>query len=295
MLQDGVECYITALSSGEQAHGSNNRNTLLAYHNDLRQLCSYLKEQGLENWKQVTFDHITTYLLWMRDTQSFRPATIARKLAACKSFFCYLYETGVIAEDPAEKLKPPHVQKDLPEVLSTEQVYRLFQQVDQSSLAGKRDLAMLQLLYSTGMRVSELVSLNIDDFDQAQAVVHCPGRVGRPGRERVLPLPDYTVAAVQNYLEVGRPVLLRNRKELSLFLNHHGERLTRQGFWLIIKGYARLAGIVSITPHMLRHSFAILLLKNGMELRSVQKRLGHAHISTTQMYHQMAVARLAHE
>jgi integrase/recombinase XerD len=287
MLQEGVERYIVAFSAKVQTHGGNNRNTLLAYQNDLKQLCGHLERQGLECWKQVTLDHITAYLLWMRDEQLFRPATIARKFAACKSFFGYLRAIGMIVEDPIETLKPPHVQKELPEVLNADQVNRLFQQVDQSTPVGKRDLAMLQLLYSTGMRVSELVALNISNFDFEQAVVCCPGH-GRSGCERLLPLPDYVIATLQCYLKEARPCLLRNEKVVSLFLNHRGEGLTRQGFWLIIKGYARLAGIISITPHMLRHSFAIFLLNDGMELRSVQKRLGHAHISTTQMYHQLA-------
>jgi integrase/recombinase XerD len=287
MLQEDVERYSVALSAKMQTHGGNNRNTLLAYQNDLKQLCSYLERQGLECWKQVTLDHITAYLLWMRDEQLFRPATIARKFAACKSFFNYLRTTGVIVENPIVTLKPPHVQKGLPAVLNNDQISRLFQQVDQSTVVGKRDLAMLQLLYATGMRVSELASLNISSIDFEQAVVCCPGH-GRSGRERLLPLPDYVVATLQSYLNEGRPHLLHNEKVVSLFLNHRGEGLTRQGFWLIIKGYARQAGIISITPHMLRHSFAILLLNDGVELRSVQERLGHAHISTTQMYHQLA-------
>jgi integrase/recombinase XerD len=224
----------------------------------------------------------------MRDEQLFRPATIARKFAACKSFFSYLRTAGIIVENPIATLKSPHVQKELPVVLNADQISRLFQQVNQSTAVGKRDLAMLQLLYATGMRVSELVALNISDIDFARAIVCCPGH-GRSGHERLLPLPDYVVATLQSYLDEGRPRLLHDEKIISLFLNHRGEGLTRQGFWLIIKRYARRVGIVNITPHMLRHSFAILLLNDGVELRCVQERLGHAHISTTQMYHQLAV------
>jgi integrase/recombinase XerD len=148
---------------------------------------------------------------------------------------------------------------------------------------------MLQMLSATGMRVSELVSLNLDDFDAEHASVVCPGRNGRSKRERVLPLSATAVEATKQYLESARlRLMVRHPEEQALFLNHHGERLTRQGFWLIIKGYARQAGITNITPHMLRHSFALLMLQGGMELRSVQELLGHAHISTTQVYSQLA-------
>lgn len=287
MLQEDVERYSIDFLAKMQANNGNKRNTLLAYQNDLRQLCVYLERQGLECWQQITLDYITAYLLWMRDEQLFRPATIARKFAACKSFFSYLLAAGVIVENPTATLKQPHVQKGLPAVVNADQISRLFQQVDQNTLAGKRDLAMLQLLCATGMRVSELVALSVNDVDLERAVVRCPGH-GRSGRERLLPLPDYVVATLQCYLQEARLYLLQNEKVIFLFLNHRGEGLTRQGFWLIIKGYARQAGLVSITPHMLRHSFAVLLLNDGVELRSVQERLGHVHISSTmQMYHQL--------
>jgi integrase/recombinase XerD len=289
MLQEDVERYSVALLDKMQEPGGNNRNTLLAYQNDLRQLCGYLEKQGLECWKQVTLDHITVYLLWMRDEQLFRPATIARKFAACKSFFLYLQTAGIIDENPIATLKPPRVQKELPIVLNADQISRLFEQVNQSTAVGKRDLAMLQLLYYTGMRVSELMALNLSNIDFERAVACCPGH-GRSGHERLLPLPDCAVTTLQSYLNEGRPHLQHNEKVVFLFLNHRGEGLTRQGFWMIIKRYAREAGIANITPHMLRHSFAILLLNDGVELRCVQERLGHAYISTTHMYHQL-VAR----
>jgi len=177
-------------------------------------------------------------------------------------------------------------------VLSAEQISSLFRQIEVETSAGQRDLAMLHMLYATGMRVTELVSLSMADFDATRATVVCPGRNGRNRRERVLPLPPIAVEAVQQYIHTARPrLMLRHPEEEALFLNHHGERLTRQGFWLIIKGYARQAGITTITPHMLRHSFAMLMLKGGMELRSVQELLGHAHISTTQVYSQLARAK----
>jgi integrase/recombinase XerD len=186
-------------------------------------------------------------------------------------------------------MNAPRVQKETPQVLSQEQVADLFRQVATDSPAGIRDLAMLHLLYATGMRVSELVALNLDHIDLAQATVICAGRNGKNKRQRVLPLSSTALEQLKNYLQSARQRLIQHHPgEQALFVNHHGERLTRQGFWLIIKGYARQANITGITPHMLRHSFAILMLQNGMELRSVQELLGHAHIATTQVYSQIA-------
>jgi integrase/recombinase XerD len=292
MLQEAVDEYIASLSSKEDESGRSNHNTMAAYRNDLNQLCAYLKQQGVDNWPRVNREHITGYILEMRESQAYRPTTIARKIAAFKSFFRYMRNQGHIASDPVEKLEAPHVQKELPGVLSSEQISSLFRQMEVETPAGQRDLAMLHMLYATGMRVTELVSLKMSDFDATRATVVCPGRNGRNKRERVLPLPPIAVEAVQQYIHTARPrLMLRHPEEEALFLNHHGERLTRQGFWLIIKGYARQAGITTITPHMLRHSFAMLMLKGGMELRSVQELLGHAHISTTQVYSQLARAK----
>src|SRR6266516_1015989 len=294
MLQEAVDEYLVALStsSNEDERGRINHNTTAAYRNDLTQFCAYLKQHGVENWPQVTSEQLAGYLLEMREAQAYRPTTIARKIAAIKAFFRYLRSQEYIAFDPVEKLESPRVPKELPNVLSAEQINSLFRQVDIATPSGQRDLAMLHMLYATGMRVTELISLNMGDFDAAQAMVLCPGRNGRKEHERILPIPPIAVEAIKHYLEKARPhMMARHPEEEALFLNHHGERLTRQGFWLIIKGYARQAGIMNITPHMLRHSFAILMLKDGMELRSVQELLGHAHITSTQVYSQLARAR----
>ena len=290
MLQEAVDEYIAFLASSEEdERGRGNQNTIAAYRNDLHQLCVYFTQQGIENWSMVSREQIARYLLEMREGQAYRPTTIARKIAALKAFFRYLRSHDLIADDPVEKLEAPRVQKELPNILSAEQVSSLFRQVEVETPGGQRDLAMLHVLYATGMRVTELVSLNVADADLEKATVVCPGRSGRNRRERVLPLPPKAVEATQHYIQAARPrLMLRHPEEEALFLNHHGERLTRQGFWLIIKGYARQAGITTITPHMLRHSFAILMLNGGMELRSVQELLGHAHISTTQVYSQLA-------
>lgn len=289
MLQEVVDQYIASLSLKGQGREGANHNTVVAYRNDLNQFCVYLKQQQIENWQQVTREHITDYLLEMREGQAYRPTTIARKLAALKAFFRYMQNAGIITSNPIEKLDAPRVQRELPHVLSQEQIASLFRQVNVETPAGQRDLAMLHMLCATGMRVSELISLNLFDFDAERATIVCPGRSSRSRRERVLPLSPETVEATKQYLATARPLLVkRHPEEQALFLNRHGERLTRQGFWLIIKSYARQAGIAEITPHMLRHSFAILMLQGGMELRSVKELLGHAHISTTQVYSQLA-------
>lgn len=293
MLRDIINEYLLSLSVEEESRegipeGLANQNTVVAYRNDLTQASSYLQRQQVQNWSEVTREHIASYLLEMRETQGYRPATIARKLAALKAFFRYLRSTGLIATDPLEHLEAPRISKQPPQTLTPEQITSLFQQVDISQPAGKRDLAMLHMLYATGMRVSELVSLDLNDFRPEQATVVCPGRRGRSKRERTLPLSAVAVESSRRYLEEVRPQQVSRHPEIqALFLNHHGERLTRQGFWLIIKGYARQAGITAITPHVLRHSFAVLMLREGMELRSVQELLGHAHISTTQVYSQV--------
>lgn len=284
MLQKNIEEYIASLSSPRDKRGRDHRNTMLAYRNDLGQLCRYLTDQGVEHWLQVTREDIEACLLWMREEQEYRSATLARKLAAYKAFFRYLCTTEVLTGDPAEKVIPPRITKDLPHVLSVEQVYKLFGQVNGNMPTGQRDFAMLHVLYSTGMRASELVALDLSDFDAASSMVLCPLYGRQISRQRALPLVPLALHALQCYLDEGRLHLRRQSDEQAIFLNHHGERLTRQGFWLIIKGYAQQANILELTPHMLRHSFACHMLNNGMELRSIQKLLGHSHISTTQVY-----------
>jgi integrase/recombinase XerD len=289
MLQEDIDEYIASLSTKEQGREETNSNTIVAYRNDLNQACTYFTRLGIESWQHVTRAHIASYLLEMRDEQAYRPTTIARKLASLKTYFRYLRAHGSISVDIIEDLNAPRIQKEPPQILTQEQVANLFRQVTVDSPAGIRDMAMLQLLYATGMRVSELVALNLEHVDLAQATVVCAGRNGKNKRKRVLPLSSLALDQIKNYLQGPRQRLIQHHPtELALFVNHHGERLTRQGFWLIIKGYARQVNIQGITPHMLRHSFAILMLQNGMELRSVQELLGHAHIATTQVYSQLA-------
>lgn len=291
MLQEAVDDFVVSLANGGIERSGGSYNTIMAYRNDLGQLCSYLMVQGLTTWHHVTLQHLIGYVHEMREGQVYRPSTVARKLAALKSFFRYLCQKGVLAEDPAVGMLLPPLEKDAPQAVNAEQIQRLFQLVDQETPIGLRDLAMLYVLYATGIRTSELVSLDVAHLYQDLSQLQCVGVRGNTRRDRTLPLTSAAMDALGNYLAHGRPHFMRYTSQPALFLNHHGERLTRQGFWLIIKGYARRAGIQDLTPHKLRHSFALLMLKNGVDLSSVQELLGHAHISTTQSYCQLVDVR----
>ncbi len=259
------------------------QNTLGAYRTDLRQLMGFLEQRDITTWTAVTSGDIRDFALHLRERQ-YATTSIARKVAALKSFFHYLQSSRHIESDPSEEMQAPKVEKDLPHALSPEEVDRLFAVVLATSGVGQRDLAMLHTIYSTGMRVTELVTLNVSHVDLARGHVRCSGH---NHKERILPLSLVAQNALGSYVDGYRQFLLRHADEPALFLNHHGQRLTRQGFWLIIKGYARTAAIDHITPHTLRHSFALDMLGRGMELRSVQELLGHANISTTHIYKQM--------
>jgi integrase/recombinase XerD len=263
-------------------------NTVAAYRNDLTQFFAFVAQpgqiRGVPSWTEVTRDHLINYILYLKERE-YASATVARKVAAMKSFCHFLLRTGVIADDPAEDLDSPRVKKQLPQTLSPQDVDRLLELPGRlgSTPKGLRDTALLEVLYATGMRVSELANLTLDDIDLDGGTVRC---VGKGNKERVMPLHAQAVHALQQYLERGRRAfLLDGSDERTLFLNPRGERLTRQGLWLIIKGYARELGLADrVTPHTLRHSFATHMLNGGAGLREVQKLLGHANISTTQVY-----------
>jgi integrase/recombinase XerD len=262
-------------------------NTISAYQNDLGQLVEFMDEDsrldGAEG-ERLTRDQILRFILFLR-RREYAPTTIARKIAAVKSFCHFLEQRGILAEDPTAQIDSPRITKYLPRAASVSEVERLLAQLEGDSGTALRDRAMLELLYATGMRVSELVSLNRADVNLEQDVVVCRGK---GDKQRQLPMGEKAARALKHYLDAGRGQLLGRRQQDALFLNHHGERLTRQGFWLIIKAYARQAGIEKITPHTLRHSFATHLLSNGADLRSVQELLGHSSIATTQVYTQVA-------
>ncbi len=281
-MQEHVDTFL-AYMAGERGMSA---NTTTAYRTDLDQLCGYLRAQEIEDWQSVTHDHVLGFVLFLRERR-YAPSTVARRTAAVKSFFGFLTSQQLIARDPTEQIDSPKVDRYPPRAISQHQVDELLElPLRSSSPEGLRDKAMLELLYATGLRVSELVALDLADVALEQGTVRCTGRAGR---ERVLPIGDTAVTALEEYLVTARSQLARNsgQQTEALFLNHRGKRLTRQGFWLILKGYAEEVGLHDLTPHTLRHSFAAHLLGNGAELREVQERLGHASLSTTQIYAQL--------
>ncbi|MCA9824465.1 MAG: site-specific tyrosine recombinase XerD [Dehalococcoidia bacterium] len=263
-------------------------NTIQAYKNDLGQFAKQFAgnpEPPLSEWKAVSRDKVIRFVEWMKETRGYKDATVARKVAAVKSFFAFLAAEAIIENDPTENLKSPQVGKSLPGALTLEEVDALLEQpARKSTPEGRRDKAMLELLYATGVRVTELVSLNLEDvaLESDPVTVRC---VGKGDHDRIRPLPQRAVDEIRQYIFHVRPRLVRNKKERALFVNRRGERLTRQGFWLILKNYTRQAGITKkVTPHTLRHTYATHMIEGGMPLRTVQEALGHASISTTQIY-----------
>ena len=239
------------------------------------------------SWTEVDESHMNVYLLHLR-ARDYASSTVARKTAAIKSFCHFLTVDGVVRSDLALNMTTPKVDKYVPRAITIDEIALLLSQPGSSGDASRpevlRDRAMLETLYSTGMRVSELVAVDQADLDLQSQTVRC---VGKGSRERYVPLRPSACASVGRYLEEARPLLAPDG-EVSLFVNHRGRRLTRQGFWLILKSYAESANIGDVTPHTLRHSFAAHALRDGAELKDVQHLLGHVSISTTQVYRKLA-------
>jgi len=264
-------------------------NTLESYGRDLRQFSRYISAQRLESWAALDRGRILLYLDNLK-RQGKSTATVSRSLASIRSFFRFLNREGTLSSNPAALLDTPKVEKRLPHVMSPREIESLLHRPIVASPVGLRDRAMFEVLYATGIRVSELVSLLVSDAHLDVGFIKC---LGKGGKERIVPLGTIAIKSLESYLATGRPKLLRSREVRSLFVNHHGRQLTRQGFWKLLKKRAREAGIeANITPHTLRHSFATHLLDNGADLRAVQEMLGHADISTTQIYTHVSRTRL---
>jgi len=263
------------------------KNTIEAYKNDLSQFAQYLQEQGIDDWRKVRKESLTDFILDMKEEREYSSSTVARKVAAVRAFLHFLVSENFLPEDPSENLISPSVTKRLPRPISPEDIEALLAApAAEKGARGIRDKALLELLYATGMRVTEVVSLEVDDVNLASSTVRC---IGKGAKERIIPLYSKAVRALEEYLEKGRLSLIKDSEEKALFVNHRGERLTRQGLWLIIKRYVKQVGISDlVTPHTLRHSFATHMLNGGADLRNVQKLLGHANISTTQVYTQVS-------
>jgi integrase/recombinase XerD len=271
-------------------------NTIAAYRNDLGQLEEFIvgeNKNGNGNghmiqWPAVNQGRVMEYILHLK-SQSYAEATVARKVAAVKSFFSFLQAEGKLKTNPTEQLASPKVGKLLPKPLSVQEIDELLEQpARRATPEAKRDRAMLELMYATGLRVTELVTLDVSDV-QLEGEKPYVRLIGKGNRERQIPLLEQPVQELSDYIRFARTRLVGERNELALFVNRRGERLTRQGFWLILKGYASEAGIRGrVTPHTLRHSFATHMLRGGMDIHKVQELLGHANISTTQVYTQVS-------
>ena len=259
-------------------------NTLQSYKRDIDQYIMYLHSINVTTITNTNKTTVIAYLLNLQK-KGRATSTISRNLASIRSFYQYLYKNKTIDIDPTLELESPKVEKKLPQILSTQEVELLLEQPKCLDLKGIRDKAMLELLYATGIRVSELISLNLNDINLELGYLTC----NKGSRERTIPIGTISIAAVNEYVTKSRKLLLQDIDDEALFVNINGRRLTRQGFWKIIKHYKNQANInKDITSHTLRHSFAAHLLENGADLRSIQEMLGHSDISSTQIYAQMA-------
>ncbi|KPU28107.1 recombinase XerD [Caloranaerobacter sp. TR13] len=256
-------------------------NTIESYSRDLRQFKKYIIENEINDFKLVNKTTIITYLVYLQKIGR-APSTVSRNLASVRSFYQYLLNEGIVKKDPTVNLQSPKNEKKLPQILTPKEVELLLEQPDLNTSKGVRDRAMLELLYAAGIRVSELVALDIDDINLQLGFLICSKSTSN---ERNIPIGRFAINILHEYLLNHRRNFVKDNNVKALFLNYHGKRLTRQGFWKIIKSYTKKINLnKAITPHTLRHSFAVHLIENGADLKSVQEMLGHSDISTTQVY-----------
>ena len=275
-MADYVEGYRTYLNEARHASA----NTLSSYLRDIRQFAQYLSMTEAGDLSQVQQGQIQAYVNWMT-ARGKSASTVTRSLAALKSFYHYLTEKGVVAKTPVQNVSAAKAERHLPQILTSQEVELFLEQPQCTDMKGYRDHAMLELLYATGIRVSELIALNSSDLNLSAGFIRCAGKK----KERMIPLYPAAVNALREYVEAIRPNMIASPEEEALFVNMNGERMSRQGFWKIIKYYQEKAHIEKdITPHTLRHSFAAHLLENGADLRAIQEMLGHTDISSTQIY-----------
>ena len=271
-----IEAFIHYLEDVKQS----SRNTVVSYQRDLRQLKEYLERQGIEEPSRVTKTSLNAYISYLQ-RKGKATTTISRILASTKAFFHYEFMEGNIHRDPAELLKTPKIEKKIPLILSVEEVNRFLEQPDGTSAKEIRDKAMLELLYATGIRVSELIGLKLQDVNLSVGFLIC--RDGE--KERMIPFGKKVNQYLKTYLDQARPELIKENESVWLFTNCSGRQMSRQGFWKIVTYYGDKAGIqVDITPHTLRHSFAAHLISSGADIQAVQTMLGHADLATTLAY-----------
>ena len=256
-------------------------NTLQSYRRDIMQYQKYVNENDI-NYAKINGEDIKDYLQYLNDVNK-KASTISRNLASLRLFYQFLLRNKKVKADPTEGIQSPKVEKRVPSILTSQEVSLLLEQPKSVDLKGIRDKAMLEFAYATGMRVTEIISLNVEDVNLEEGTVTC--KTG--SKQRNIPLGKISLKALQEYIEDSRPILIKSESEKALFVNINGRRLTRQGFWKIVKFYKDQAHITKdITPHVLRHSFATHLLQNGAELKAIQTMLGHSDIASTQIYMQ---------
>ena len=273
-MEREIDNYIRYLTDVKKS----SQNTVQSYRRDLVKMMVFLEESGVTDVASVNATHLRSYVLHM-ESEKMSSATVSRSIASIRSFFIFLLEKGVITGNPTEGLKPPKVEKKLPETLSIEEVSLLLDQPNGDSPKEIRDKAMLELLYATGLRVSELISLKLSDLNLSLGYIECHDA----NKSRIIPIENAAKHALNRYLTDVRSTMCGDSE--YLFTNVKGEMMSRQGFWKVLKSYAKKAGIdKDITPHMIRHSFATHMVNNGADLVSLQEMLGHSDISTTQVY-----------
>lgn len=271
-----VQSFIAYLEADKGA----SKNTILSYKRDLQKLDEYLAKQGINDAARVTDTTLNSYVLFLEKKGS-APSSISRNIASIKAFFGYLFQEKKINDNPALKLKAPKIEKKFPEILTIQETDTLLEQPNGKTAKGIRDKAMLELLYATGIRVSELIGLKVMDVNVKLGYIIC--NAGE--KERVIPFGTKAKSALVDYLKSARTELLHGNESEYMFINCSGKEMSRQGFWKLIKYYGEKAGIKSeLTPHTLRHSFAAHMVENGADLRAVQEMMGHSDISTTQVY-----------
>ena len=263
-------------------------NTVESYKRDVTQYISYLDGTGVTDISSTTKTTVLSYLLYLQK-EGRASSTVSRTLASLRSYYLFMMQNGVVKSNPTSNLEAPHVEKKIPKILSGEEVELLLEQPKDCDNKGIRDKAMLELLYATGIRVSELINLDVSDVNVPMSFVRCKG--GK--KERIIPMGHQAKDALENYINNVRKYMVKDENETALFVNCSGARLSRQGFWKLIKYYQHIAGIeTDITPHTLRHSFAAHLLENGADLHSIQEMMGHADISSTQVYSRMINSKI---
>lgn len=278
-MEKEINAFITYLHNVKNT----SNNTELSYKRDLEKVKQFMASRGIVEAKDVSAKDLSDYVKYLEDNQ-FAAATVSRNIASLKAFYHFMVEEGIVSEDISEKLKAPKIEKKLPSIMSPDEVVRLLEQPSGDSPKEIRDKAMLELLYATGIRVTELITLKVSDVNMQMNFILCKDR----SKERIIPFGAAAKNALARYLDGTREAMLENKSSDVLFANCSGQPMSRQGFWKLIKYYAKRADIkADITPHTLRHSFAAHLVENGADLRSVQEMLGHSDISTTQIYANM--------